>query len=127
MASLKSDRRLYLDAAKEIVCEEGDERASYLLAPEGGEISADDVARYGLHHEGGKVTYPAAGVKMRAKPEDKMVPTPENKAAAEEAEPADADEPVEEEWPLKTSPEAYLEKKPDGPKADLARRVLGLD
>ena len=29
------------------------------------------------------------------------------------------------EWPLKTPPEKYLEKTPDGPKADLARKILG--
>jgi len=28
------------------------------------------------------------------------------------------------EWPLKTPPDEYLEEKPDGPKADLARRIL---
>jgi hypothetical protein len=28
------------------------------------------------------------------------------------------------EWPLKTPPEEYLQKKPDGPKADLARQIL---
>ena len=29
------------------------------------------------------------------------------------------------EWPLATDPEAYLRKYPDGPKAALAREVLG--
>lgn len=29
-------------------------------------------------------------------------------------------------WPLKTDPEVYLEKSPNGPKADLARQILGL-
>ena len=28
------------------------------------------------------------------------------------------------EWPLKTDPETYLERNPDGPKADLARKIL---
>lgn len=27
-------------------------------------------------------------------------------------------------WPLKIRPEAYLERYPDGPNADLARKVL---
>jgi len=33
----------------------------------------------------------------------------------------------QEEWPLKTDPEKYLKMTPDGPKADLARKILGLD
>lgn len=42
------------------------------------------------------------------------------------------DEPEEEaaeeapEWTLKTSPEDYLKKSPDGPKADLAKQILGV-
>ena len=30
------------------------------------------------------------------------------------------------EWPLKTDPAIYLEQTPDGPKADLAREILGI-
>lgn len=30
-----------------------------------------------------------------------------------------------EKWTLKVSPEEYLEKWPNGPNADLARRILG--
>lgn len=40
-----------------------------------------------------------------------------------EAEVEDDDELPE--WPLATDPETYLRKYPDGPKADLAREVLG--
>lgn len=29
-----------------------------------------------------------------------------------------------EEWPLKTSPQDYLDRYPNGPKADLAKRLL---
>jgi len=29
------------------------------------------------------------------------------------------------EWPLATPPEKYLERSPDGPKADLARKIIG--
>lgn len=31
-----------------------------------------------------------------------------------------------EEWPLKTPPAEYLERSPNGPRADLARRILGM-
>lgn len=30
-------------------------------------------------------------------------------------------------WTLKTPPDVYLEKTPDGPSADLARRILGIE
>jgi len=33
----------------------------------------------------------------------------------------------EPEWPLETEPSDYLERWPDGPKADLAREVLDVD
>ena len=36
-------------------------------------------------------------------------------------------EPPPPEWTLATPPEIYLERFPDGPNAELARRVLGLD
>ena len=36
------------------------------------------------------------------------------------------DNPSPPEWTLRTSPEAYLKKKPNGPNAALARKVLGL-
>lgn len=31
-----------------------------------------------------------------------------------------------EDWPLQTPPDAYLKKSPNGPKAALARKILGL-
>jgi hypothetical protein len=34
---------------------------------------------------------------------------------------------TDEEWPLQKGPEEYLDRYPDGPKADLARRILGRD
>lgn len=110
MASLKSDRRLYVTADRERVVEEGDLDAAFLLVGKNGIIGPSDVARYNLSHKGGKVVLP--GEKKAAKPEDKMVAAPEDKA--EEAE----------EWDLKTSPEDYLERFPDGPNAELARRLV---
>lgn len=55
----------------------------------------------------------ASGVAVRVLPMEE--PTEE---AAEE---------VLEEWTLKSSPEAYLKRSPDGPQAELARRILGLE
>jgi hypothetical protein len=45
---LVTDRRLYLNADKTQVVEEGDERATHLLAARGDEVSDEDVKRYGL-------------------------------------------------------------------------------
>jgi hypothetical protein len=58
MATLISDRRLYLTADRSLVVEAGDPAASWLLVAAGAVIDADDVARYGLHHAGGKITVP---------------------------------------------------------------------
>lgn len=41
-----------------------------------------------------------------------------------EVETDDAEAEDVPEWPLKTPPEEYLEEKPDGPNAGLARRIL---
>jgi hypothetical protein len=50
-----SDRRLYVDRPPgdpaAVVVEEGDPRAAYLLAPEGGELDEADARRYGLLQE----------------------------------------------------------------------------
>jgi hypothetical protein len=48
MASYKADRRLYLNAAKDAVVEEGSADAAYLLVAEGGELSMDEAEKYGL-------------------------------------------------------------------------------
>ena len=48
-----------------------------------------------------------------SKPSKKSAPAPKKESGAE--------------WTLKTSPEDYLDKYPDGPNADLARQVLGLE
>jgi hypothetical protein len=45
---MKADRRLYLNADRSRVVEDGDPEAAYLLAAEGTDISNEDVRRYGL-------------------------------------------------------------------------------
>lgn len=60
MSAQIADRRLYLDAAKERVVEDGDPSAAYLFATEGSEIGEADMGRYGLSVEDGKVALPKA-------------------------------------------------------------------
>jgi hypothetical protein len=43
-----SDRRLYLNADRSKVVEEGDPDSAYLLVGEGGEVSDEDAKQYGL-------------------------------------------------------------------------------
>lgn len=122
MATLRADRRLYLTADRSEVVEEGDPRGAWLLVAKGRNIGEGDVAKYRMSMSGGRVVYRSPEAKQAARPEDKMAAAPENKAAepADDAEPDD----VEEEWTLKTSPEDYLERHPDGPNAELAARIL---
>lgn len=116
MATYIADRRLYVTADKSEVVEEGDPRAAFLLAGKGGQIAAADVARHDIGWKDGKIIVGArAAAKAAQKAEDKMVAAAENKAAFEK---------LEEEWTLKTSPEDYLERYPDGPQSDLAARIL---
>jgi hypothetical protein len=122
MATLKADRRLYLTADRSEVVEEGDSRGAWLLCGAGSQIGAGDVDRYGLSEKGGRIVI--GGRKMAPAPENKMLPAAEDKTAEE---PADDDEPAEDvpsDWPLDMEPEAYVERYPDGPNADLARQIL---
>lgn len=48
MAKYVTDRRLYLDASRSRVVEEGDPAAAFLLASAGKELDAATVERYGL-------------------------------------------------------------------------------
>jgi hypothetical protein len=48
MPSYKADRRLYLNAAKDAVVEEGSADAAYLLVSEGGVLSIEEAEKYGL-------------------------------------------------------------------------------
>lgn len=115
MGTLRADRRLYVTADRSEIVEESDPRSAFLLCAAGLNIGAGDVARYGLKLKQGKVVYPGHGLKATPPPENKMVSKEEDKEPDEEVE----------EWTLATSPEAYLERYPDGPKAELARRIIG--
>lgn len=52
---LVADRRLYVNAAKTRIIEEGDPSAAFLLAGEGGRIGKGDVQRLGLEFVNGRV------------------------------------------------------------------------
>lgn len=86
MATLISDRRLYLTADRSEVVEEGDVRGAWLLAGVGGQLGEGDVQKYGLSMSGGRVRYEGA-------PD---LPALGDEAAAEhaEAEAAHASEPA---------------------------------
>ncbi len=75
MAAMTADRRLWLTADGSRVVEDGDPEAASLFAAPGRPISADDVERFGLSEQDGKVV-----IKMAAKPEDKAVKKPAAKA-----------------------------------------------
>lgn len=80
--ALRADRRLYLDAAKAAVVEDGDPRAAFLLAGKGGEIPAGEAARLGLSLVDGKVVLK----QYDAPVEDKQAAKPaENKASKSKA------------------------------------------
>ena len=110
-------------------------------------IGASDVEKYGLTFEGGRVRYEGAPEledlpesKEATKPEDKAVTQHEDKVMTFGGKPAGEDEPAEgdeeddsdrnqdelppPEWTGRTSPEAYLNRYPYGPKAEHARAVI---
>ena len=75
MPSFKSDKRLYLNADRSKVVEEGDPDAAYLFAVEGDTVSAEDAKKYELRAP------KAADEKDEPEPETKQVEEPpENKA-----------------------------------------------
>lgn len=53
--SITADRRLFLDATRERVVEDGDADAAFLLATPGKRIPGDEVERLGLSTSSGKV------------------------------------------------------------------------
>lgn len=115
VTGIVSDRRLYLTVDKAEVVEDGDPRAAFLFATPGVEIAAGDVERLGLSAEGGKVVLAASAEAGSDDPPQANDPP---------TDPVDEGEADAIEWTLKTSPEEYLEKHPDGPNAELARSVL---
>ena len=70
--------------------------------------------------EAGDIEPVKGGAKAEPKADEKPRTWKEKKAAAKEAA-----EPATKKWPLKTPPADYLEKYPDGPKAALAKEILG--
>lgn len=83
--ALVADRRLYLNAAKDQLVEEGAPDAAFLLAPQGTPIEAADVARLGLELVDGKVVQPTE--KEQPEPERE----PESAAGAEAGEEGSGD------------------------------------
>lgn len=152
MATLKADRRLYVTADRSEIVEHGDPRGAWLLAAEGRNIGEADVAKFGLSMRDGRVHYDGApqfeSAKQATKPNDKQAAAPQNKSAAasepEEAaedagddgggaddEAVESEEPslegLEAEWEgrgLKSDPENYLARSPDGPNAELAEQIV---
>lgn len=77
---LVADRRLYTDATKSVVLEEGDETAAYVLCGKGSTIPAATVRKLGLVVERGRVIQPKE--KPAAPVEHKEVKPAEDKQAA---------------------------------------------
>ena len=91
MASLRADRRLYVNADRSLIVEEGDPRGSWLLVAEGLVIGEGDVALYNLSVRNGKVVWPAL-LKQAEPAENKQAPKLANKAAKPPADDADGDD-----------------------------------
>lgn len=96
MATLISDRKLYVTADRSRVVEEGDVDAAFLLVGERGIIEETDVVRLRLNHDGsGHVVLPAVkqpesapATKTEApKPPAKAQSTAEPKAVRSPAKP----------------------------------------
>lgn len=66
---VKADRRLYYNADKTKLVEEGDPSAATLAYPEGDEMSAEDVKRLGAGVK--QVKEPPENKQVRAAPETK--------------------------------------------------------
>lgn len=77
--SLIADRRLLLAADRETLVESNDPRGSYLLACDGGEIPAPEVARLNLAVVDGRVMQQGEQ-KEAEKPSDKQAAKPADKS-----------------------------------------------
>lgn len=75
---MKADKRLYLNADRSKVVEEGDPEAAYLFAAEGAEVPDAEAKKYGLMGEKPKEPEPAVVHSSAADPE----PAEKPKAAA---------------------------------------------
>lgn len=99
MTGITATERLYLTADRERVVAEGDPAAAFLFTTPGKEISAEDVARYGLA---------APEPEPELEPEAEVGPEPEEKQAdppADKQAPAPADKAVKKA-PAKRAPRA---------------------
>ncbi len=141
MKNLVTDRRLWLTAGEDRVVEDGDPAAAFLLVGHAGRtIPADVAARLELDVVDGRIVYPGApdieGAQGAGETDEEDEPKTHrfggSTDAAEEEE-AEAEEEAEEEleavpdWPDRVGPEAYLERYPTGPKAELARAVIAAE
>lgn len=72
-----SDKRLHVNADRTKVVPEDSEDAAYILVGEGGELSDEEAAKYGLNKSARKSEDKA----VAAPAENKAEPAPENKAA----------------------------------------------
>lgn len=77
--ALVADRRLYLDAARELVLEEGDPRAAYHLCGPGSTVPSTTVRRLGLKMVNGRLEQRPA-IKAAEPAEDKQAEKPADKA-----------------------------------------------
>lgn len=78
-----ADRRLYLAVDRLTVVEEGDQRACFLLANTGDDITKEQARTLGLEYEDGKIVTPEskkdAAAKAARKAEDKAARKSEDK------------------------------------------------
>lgn len=66
-----SDKRLYVTADKSKIVPETHPDVGHLLVGEGGEVSAEDVKKYGLEKPGSKAEHAPAEDKAEHGPRDK--------------------------------------------------------
>lgn len=128
---LTADRRLYVNADRTKLVEEGDPEGSWLLYAVGRKIGQGDADRYGLEPDKfGRVTYegcptlPAPELPTESKKKAKSKKTETEPAAEGGADDSDRNKGEVPTWPGRTSADKYLELYPTGPKAELAKAVI---
>lgn len=78
MPQFVSDKRIYLNADKSAVVEEGHPDAAFLLAAEGGTVTAEQAKQYGLKAPKAEDDEPDAKAVSKAEVEDKSVKGPKS-------------------------------------------------
>lgn len=82
------DRRVWLNAARDAIVEDGDPAAAFLYATEGKRVPREEAERLGLLvGKGAKRSAPAED-KQASKPEDKQAAKPADKTAGRGSKPA---------------------------------------